>query len=259
MASFVIIVSLLLLSCAGGKKSPAPAGKEGTASGSGVAELQRQLKELESKEQNSRTALASLINQLNDLENNPGQVPNQSIEELQKKIDELTSADNSQEIAKLKKKLESVEAGDADAIAELHKEFTALNEKYNALLESTSNTASSPSLTDDTAQQPSELPTEPPTISALLTHAGEKFFEDGLIKIIIFSNMAGVTEVEQQTDLNSGGVNKMPTTTIRFKFNNTKYCASINNLTSDNFISFKNLSPEKVATIKKDTEVTKCE
>lgn len=266
-----IIVGFLLLSCADGKKSPTPTptatGKKGATSDSNVAELQRKLETLQSQEQNSRTLIVQLRDQLAELETNPGQASAESIEELRKKLLEFEGlTDYSTELTELQEQLNAIKegGGDAERIAQLEQSFDDLQEKYDNLLAATEEISSSQGSSDNTAQQPTESSTEPltelPTLKAYLTYAGSDFFKDGLIQVVSFSNMTGVTDIKQAIDLNSGSVNEMPTTTISFQFNETKYCAPVA-LTNEQFVPYKKVSDnlEKEKSKKIDVEVSKCQ
>ena len=273
----VVIVGFLLLSCAGSKKSPTPTptptGKKGATADSGVAELQSKLKTLESQEQNSRALIVQLRDKLADLEANPGQAPSESLEELREKLSALKElTDHSEEIAKLQGELNELKEGegdnDAERIAELtnainewQDKFDALQDKLDALSESTEDVSLSQVSSDNVAQQPAESstepPTGPPTLKAYLTHAGISFFEHGLIQVVAFSNITGVTDIKQTIDLNSGSIELMPTTTISFQFSNQKYCASVA-LTKEQFVSYKEVSEGTRAKENKRIEVSEC-
>ena len=265
MSLSVVIVGFLLLSCAGSKKSPTPTptatGKKGATSDSGVAELQLKLETLESQEQDSRTLIVQLRDQLAELETNPGQASAESIEELREKLSALEGlTDHSAKIASLQEELNTLKEGDGDynaeRIAELEAIIDEIQDKYDALLESTENLSQNSA--DNVAQQSSESstesPTELPTLKAYLTYAGSDFFRDGLIQVITFSDMAGVTDIKQKTDLDSGSVNQMPTTTISFQFNGKKYCAPVA-LTSEQFVPYKDAYDKQKTRKKEATKI----
>ena len=269
MSLSVVIVGFLLLSCAGSKKSPTPTptatGKKGATSDSGVAELQLKLETLESQEQDSRTLIVQLRDQLAELETNPGQASAESIEELREKLSAFEGlTDHSAKIASLQEELNTLKEGggdyDAERIAELEAIIDEIQDKYDALLESTENLSQNSA--DNVAQQPTAptaptvptAPTKPPTLKAYLTYAGSDFFRDGLIQVITFSDMAGVTDIKQKTDLDSGSVNQMPTTTISFQFNGKKYCAPVA-LTSEQFVPYKDAYDKQKTRKKEATKI----
>ena len=253
--------------CRWQKESCSRWGGGGTASGSGITKLQQQLDALESQEKNSRAVIVRLKNQLDSLEANPGQVPTDTIDELRQKIASLEvtqSTDHSAEIAALRKKLDNIKPGTDNSaeIAELTAEIASLKQERENNQKALDDLASSVGVSESppAETQPTGSTTELPTISAYLTYAGKDFFKDGLMGVVTFSSMAGVSGIEQKTDLNSGSINEMPTTTIEFMFNEKKYCASVS-LTKDNFVSYRNFisnNDRNRNTKKSDLETKPC-
>lgn len=241
-----VIIGFLLLSCAGSKKSPAPSGSGGKGSAqqedSDIAKLQRQLQTLEGQEKNSRLTIAQLKSQLDSLAADPGQLSAESIDKMRKQIEALEEAqpaDNSEQIAELQAQLAGFPVG-----VDHSTELTKIKEKLQELQkEQDANDQALQDLNDAlSGNAPANLSL--PTVSAYLTHAGADFFRGGLVHVITFSNMSGISNIEQETDFASGSVDKMPTTEISFMFKGAKYCASIA-LTNDNFVSYKDRATSK--------------